>query len=973
MGEDEAGTRARFNAYINDLVEPAIADRQGRIVKTMGDGLLVEFTSVVNAVECAIAIQNGMKDGGADDPANKRIEFRIGINLGEVLIEGNDIHGDGVNVAARLEGLAQPGGVVISSKVHDEVRGKLDFVFDDLGPQEVKNIAEPVWAFRLAQNKPVSSTAPGSPQSDRPVVAILPFDNMSGEVDQEYFSDGITEDLITALSRIRQIDMVARSSTFSYKGTSPNVRQVSVELGARYVVEGSVRKAGNRVRVTAQLIDGQTGNHIWAERYDREITDIFDVQDEVTETLVGAIVPGISGAERQRAKQISPESLSVWDLYQRGMWHLRKRTIGRMEEDLLEARALFKEATMLDPEFGPAYAAYAETIYYDVMWGSGSGDLEKALQAAKKAIELDGADANAHVALGKIYRLGLNYDAAAAEYKIALGLNSSLADAHYYLAGVLVHTGRAQESILHLEASIRLSPYDDLIGPFYSRLAEAHFSLGDYEKAAELAQTSLGLRGTQWGAYAKLTSALAHLGRFEDAQKALMALRDVLPQATISYVREHFSQTTPHFMDRFLDGLRKAGLPDNAPEQDKPLPLPDKPSIAVLPFENMSGDPEQEYFADGIAEDIITALSRIRQFFVIARNTTFTYKGQSVDVQAVAKDLGVRYVLEGSVRKSGNRVRITAQLIDGESGSHIWGDRYDRELEDIFQVQDEITLTVVGAMEPQLSRVEQERARRKSPEQLDSWDCYQNGLWYFDQITPEGLKESLKLFERAVELNPNMSCAYAAMANAHFYDFIMGSTVSRHDTVRAAMDAAQTAVKLDGDDWAALLSLGLAHHIQRGMASDGLPYLEAAVQLNPSSATGHYRLGCQILFSGKAEDAIQRFETAMRLSPRDVWMAHFMARLSEAYLFMGDYEEAVNWGKRARNQTGPYAWPTRLGLASALGFLDKLDEARIAIDEMRQKQPQVCLRYVEENFPIEHKPYRNVLLDGLKKAGLSEQ
>ena len=275
-------------------------------------------------------------------------------------------------------------------------------------------------------------------------------------------------------------------------------------------------------------------------------------------------------------------------------------------------------------------------------------------------------------------------------------------------------------------------------------------------------------------------------------------------------------------------------------------------------------------------------------------------------------------------------------------------------------------------MEPQLGRVEQERARRKSPEKLDAWDCYQNGLWYFDQITPEGLRKSIELFERAVELDSNMSCAYAALANAHFYDVILGTAESRPNSIQAALDAAQIAVKLDGDDPTAMLALGVANHIQRGIASDGLPQLEAAVKLNPSSATGYYRLGAQTLFSGNAEEAIQRLETAMRLSPRDVWMAHFMARLSEAYLFLGQYEEAVNWGRQARNQTGPYAWPTRLGLVSALGFVGQTDEARMAIDEMKQKQPQVSLKFVENNFPIEHRPFKDILLDGLRKAGLSE-
>ncbi len=398
-------------------------------------------------------------------------------------------------------------------------------------------------------------------RADRPVVAILPFDNMSGDAEQEYFSDGITEDLITALSRIRQIRVVARNSTFSYKGTSPNIRQVSEELGARYVVEGSVRKAGTRIRVTAQLIEGETGNHIWAERYDREITDIFDVQDELTETLVGAISPGIGSAERLRAKQSPPETLDTWNLYQRGMWHLHRRTREGMKE-LLEARAFFEKAMNLDPEFGPAYAGYADTFYYDALWGSLEADLGPASQAARKAVEISGNDANAHVALGRIYRLTCNYDAEEAEYKTALSLNPSSADAHYRLGTALVHTGESRDAIPYIETAIRLSPHDDLIGPFHVRLAAAHLFLGNHEEAARLALKAGGLPGIQWPCFAYLASALGHLGRLDDAMKAIGELKEAQPRATISFVEERAQIIDPGCLHHLLDGLRKAGLPE---------------------------------------------------------------------------------------------------------------------------------------------------------------------------------------------------------------------------------------------------------------------------------------------------------------------------------------------------------------------------------------------------------------------------
>ncbi len=502
-----------------------------------------------------------MAERNAHEPNDQLMEFRVGVNLGDVIVEDEDIHGDGVNVAARLEGLAEPGGVVVSGKVYEEVRGKLDVSFDDLGLQEVKNISEPVRAFRLVKDEKVSSAETVSIRTDLPAVAILPFDNMSGDPEQEYFSDGITEDLITALSRVRQIRVVARTSSFSYKGKSPNVRQVSEELGARYVIEGSVRKAGNRIRVTAQLIEGVTGDHIWAERYDREIEDIFDVQDELTETLVGAIAPGIGAAERRRAKQSPPENLDTWNLYQRGMWHLHRRTREGMNE-LLEARAFFEKAIERDPEFGPAYAGYAETYYYDALWGSLEADLETALKAARKAVELSSDDANAHVALGRIYRLIRNYDAEEAEYRIALDLNPGMAVAHYRLGIAFSFAGKLEDAIHHIETAIRLSPHDNLIGPFYARLGTAHFFLGNYEEAAQLTLKANGLPSTQWPCFACHAAALGHLGRNEDAKKALKELMAVQPKTSISFVRDNAEKNaqSQHDVDHLLDGLRKAGL-----------------------------------------------------------------------------------------------------------------------------------------------------------------------------------------------------------------------------------------------------------------------------------------------------------------------------------------------------------------------------------------------------------------------------
>ncbi len=419
MREDEAGTLAQLKVLRKEVFDPRTAEHSGRIVKTTGDGVLVEFASAVDATECAVKIQRVLARRNEDVPEGHRFELRIGINLGDVIVDGDDIYGDGVNVASRIEGLAEPGSVCISGSVHEQVKGKLDMSFDDLGPQQVKNIADPVRVYRAATTVAAADGDDRNsviPVFNLPSIAVLPFDNLSGDPEQEYFSDGITEDLITALSHVRRFRVVARNSTFSYKGTSPDVRRVAEDLEARYVIEGSVRKAGSRIRVTAQLIEGDSGKHIWAERYDRDLEDIFAVQDELTMTLVGAITPGVGKAEQQRARQKPHGNLDAWDLYQRGMWHFRRRDRG----DIDEAQALFERALLIDPEFAPAYTGCARAFYYRALYGFEEDDKQRALTAAAKAVELEGSDAEAHVALSRVYNIKRDHEAATSEAKALL-------------------------------------------------------------------------------------------------------------------------------------------------------------------------------------------------------------------------------------------------------------------------------------------------------------------------------------------------------------------------------------------------------------------------------------------------------------------------------------------------------------------------------------------------------------------------
>jgi len=425
MGADEEGTLAALKALRREVADPKIKEHRGRIVKTTGDGLLVEFASVVDAVRCAVEVQQGMAERNVEIPQDRRIEFRIGINLGDIIRDGRDIFGDGVNVAARLEALAEPGRICVSGVVHDQVRDKLDVVFDDLGEQQVKNISRPVhvWCVKLG-TKPAVSAPLALP--DKPSIAVLPFANISGNPEQEYFADGIVEDVITELSRIRWLFVIARNSSFIYKGQAVDVKRAGRELGVRYVLEGSVRKGGNRLRITAQLIDAQTGAHLWAERYDRDLSDIFAVQDEITASVAGIIEPALAEAEQQRVLRKAPERLDAWEAYQRGLWHFHKYGA----EDNKTAQTFFRQAIALDPNFAPGHYGYSLALFWDFWLYSTRSVADAqgpALEEARLAVSLDDKDAMAHAVLAIMTMAGGEWEAALSEARTAFELNPNSA------------------------------------------------------------------------------------------------------------------------------------------------------------------------------------------------------------------------------------------------------------------------------------------------------------------------------------------------------------------------------------------------------------------------------------------------------------------------------------------------------------------------------------------------------------------
>jgi adenylate cyclase len=563
MEKDEAGTLLRLKSIRSEVFDPKVGAFGGHVFKNTGDGAMVEFGSSVDAVQCAVEIQHSLAARNAELPAAQQLVLRIGISQGDVIVDGEDLYGNGVNVAARMEGLAEPGGICISGNVQEHIGNTLDVALEDLGEQSVKNIDRQVRCYRV-QIKPVEVTGtPTPPLSDKPSIAVLPFANMSEVPEQEYFSDGISEDIITALTRARWFRVISRNSSFTYRGTSLNLRQVADELGVRYVLEGSVRKAGNRVRITAQLIDGETDNHLWAERYDRELKDIFEVQDEITASIAGQIEPQLRKAEINRSKIARPESMDAWDMYQQGMWHMHLKD----EPDFHTAYDLCKRAMEIDSNFAPAYGAFGHACYYLVHFlqvEDRDNYIEQGLKAARRGVELDDEDPSSAWALGSLLYARGDLEEAKAALDKSFQLNPLIVDARLTIGRILVDLGQFSEAVEAMQQTLQLCPNDPKIGIAMSRLAEAYFHLSEYDKAIEWTRRAYRqiMAPRMWGQ----VTLLASLGYTGDLDAAGTILKDVLarrPKFSLSFVREHYPLKISEAKEHLIEGLRKAGVPEN--------------------------------------------------------------------------------------------------------------------------------------------------------------------------------------------------------------------------------------------------------------------------------------------------------------------------------------------------------------------------------------------------------------------------
>ena len=567
-GLDEEGTHVRLRERLRGLADPKISEHRGKVVKHTGDGVLAEFGSVVDAVRCAIEVQRGMAEQNATMPQVKRIEFRIGIHVGDIIVDDNDIFGDGVNIAARLEGIAEPGGVCISDDAQRQVRGKVDFAFEDMGPQNLKNIVEPMRAWRLRMNASGSPAAPIEPPvestqalalPDKPSIAVLPFQNMSGDPEQEYFADGMVEEITTALSRFKWLFVIARNSSFTFKGKAVDVKEVGRRLGVRYVLEGSVRKASGKVRITGQLVDAVTGAHIWADRFERDMADVFALQDEVTVAVVSAIQPKLFQTEIAMATRRRPENLTAYDLFLRAMQQFYLST----REGLAEATRLAHRALELDPQFGLVTALAGVCHMQRVLYGYAVDpqfDRKEAVRLLRLALSIDDGDPDtiAMAAIISAYMVGdCEREIEMANRAVALNPNSFLAWSSR--GHVFRIAGLPEEAIRSFERAIRTSPVDPRLHLMFVGMGMAFIELRRFDEAIVAGKKAQRQNPSFPPASFCLASAFAHLGRDGEAREAAARLLETDPAFTIS---ARMGRRRQSHLKLLIEGLRKAGLPE---------------------------------------------------------------------------------------------------------------------------------------------------------------------------------------------------------------------------------------------------------------------------------------------------------------------------------------------------------------------------------------------------------------------------
>jgi adenylate cyclase len=1002
MGEDEEMTVRTLTTY-REMMTTLIKKHRGRVVDSPGDNLLADFASVLDVVRCAVEIQEELKLRNAELPENRKMEFRIGINLGDVIEEGDRIYGDGVNIAARVEGLAEAGGICISGTVFEHIKDKLTLWNEYLGEHAVKNIKEPVRVYRVrmepgAEAPKVSiETTPGpgrwkwaasgaiavliviaaalavwkfylrpsqppiEPASvekmayklpEKPSIAVLPFTNLSGDPEQEYLGDGLTEQIITSLSMVPRLFVIARNSTFTYKGRAVKVQQVAEELGVRYVLEGGVQKAGHKVRITAQLIDALKGHHLWAERYDRDLKDFFALQDEITKEIMSAIQVKLTAGEHARVFAKGTSNLKAYIKVMQGNGYFYRFN----KEGNFRARKLAEEAVVLDPEYASAYCLLGQTHYFAPLLGlskSPQKSLQESAKLLQKALAIDESHPVASSVLAYVYSRQGQHEKSLAQAERAVALNPNMAPPNVNLCGALFRVGRYEEAIQSGEKGIRLDPKGPY--PYFFFLASAYCFAGRYEDAIATLKKGMARAPASPMPHVALAAIYGIAGREEEARAEVAEVLRIDPKFSQKQYAKILSWREAE-LEPWVTALRKAGLPETPP-----LPLPNKPSIAVLPFENLNRDPEQDYFVDGMTDTLITDLSKISGLFVIARNSVFTYKGKAMKVEQVSRELGVRYVLEGSIQKAGNQVRINTNLIDAKTGGHLWSERYDGRMDDVFALQDKITQKIVTALAVKLTGGEQEQVARKETNNIEAYDAFLKGWGHYLRQTPEDFAKAVSYFEKATQLDPDYSRAYASMA-------LIYSIASKHGTnwldalYVYPMMADKRAKKnlemaMKNPTSAAYLAASFIKVYDRqyeAAASDA----ERALSLDPNDSASVENMAFVLIMAGKPEEGLDFAKKAMRLDPLN--LANPLYNIGLAHFCLKEFEQAANSLERALTYSpGHVAY--LIALAAAYGNLSREKEAEATLELLINSIRGSGLSFKREDYMYPHDVWERII------------
>jgi TolB-like protein/Tfp pilus assembly protein PilF len=783
---------------------------------------------------------------------------------------------------------------------------------------------------------------------------------MSDDPKQEIFCDGITEEIITGLAKLPGLFVIARNSTFAYKGKAVKVQQLAQDLGVRYVLEGSVRKSDENLRITAQLVDTIKGHHLWADRWDRKLEDLFAIQDDITMSVATALQVELTEGVRARAIAKGTKQL---DAYLKAL-EANEYILRFNPEGNAIARRLAEEAVAIDPRYAFAYALLGKTYMVEIWLGASRSQpdsLASAIRLEEKAIEIDESLGAAYSILGFLYTMAGQHERGVltAEKGVALEPSSDLA--HQALGLALRFGGRPTDAVPVIEKALRLNPMAP--STYLFNLGLAYLFSGQKEEAVAACEKAAMREPNNLGAQLALTVAYSMSGRDESALTAAEKVLKINPKFYTHQFAKSLTYKNEADRDRFIDALRKAGLPETPP-----LPLPDKPSIAVLPFDNMSGDPEQEYFADGITEEIITALSKIPKLFVIARNSTFIYKGKSVSVPTVARELGVQYVMEGSVRKAGNRLRVTAQLIDVKTNDHIWAEKYDRELKDIFAVQDDITKNIISALQVKLTEGEQANIYAKGTSNLEAYLKVMKANWLYLQGTKLGVLKALDLAGEAITVDPGYAFAYKVLGGAHGISVWLGLSNHPQESLRQAIELHKKAVELDGA--LAVAHMGLGYWLVMARQYDeGVVEGERAMALEPGSADVIHGYAAILTFVGRQKEAIPFFKEALRLNPYppNTYLRHYCIAL----LNSGLYEETIAQTRRAIEKE-PDDLLSYVVMTASYSLAGREEEARMSAKEVLRINPRFSVARHEKISPSKDRAAVKRFGDSLRMAGLPE-